>query len=85
MVYDVTMLVRTQVLLDKHQKAMLDLHSQSSGRSVSDLVRESLDGYFVEKKSKNNVIDKWLKHIKKLPPSNAPKDLSSNDDYLYKL
>lgn len=81
-------LVRTQINLEEEQYRLLTLEARRQKRSLSDIVRETIDKKFIQPRKKDNAgaLVELAKHavsFKKFNP-NVPDDLIENmDDYLY--
>lgn len=82
-VYDVTML-RTQVMLTPSQKTMIDFYAETQGLSLSEVVRQAIERFFSQPNLQKNTA-KMLIERAKHAPTGAPKDLSTNDDYIYSV
>lgn len=85
MVYDVGMLVRTQILLPKETYDLLKLEAAIRETSMSKLVTKAVDKCVIKKKKKmsgREFVDFLVKHAYK---GKVPSDLSTNDNYLYGL
>jgi len=83
MVYDVTMLIRTQLMLPKDVYDLLRLEAAINSTSMSKIATQALISK-MSKKKKNSGIEAlglMIKNAKKI--KSAPRDLSTNDDYLY--
>lgn len=81
-------LIRTQINLEEKQYRLLQLEAQRQNRSLSDLIRETIDKKFNKHQRKINAgaLSRIAQHavdFKKINP-NAPDDLAENhDEYLY--
>ena len=81
-------LVRTQINIEEEQYRLLILEAQRQKRSLSDIVRETIDKKFIKPQKKNNAgallrIAQHAVDFKKINP-NVPDDLAENhDEYLY--
>ena len=83
MMYNVIM-IRTQILLPAALYNQLKVKASTEGRSLSDVVREAIQKLFViKKKSTRDILLEMVKDGGSNP--DTPSDLSTNDDYLYKL
>jgi hypothetical protein len=76
-------MIRTQVLLTETQYELAKRHAAMKGMSLSAFVRRALDKVLAKKKSKSPA--SVLLEMAKDSVKGLPKDLGSNDDYLYKL
>ena len=77
-------MVRTQIMLSPYLQELLKSTSQSEGKSISSIVREALEYFLIKKKKTGGeILLEMAKHASK--NSKIPTDLSTNDDYLYKL
>ena len=81
-------LIRTQINLEEKQHRLLTLEAQRQNRSLSDIIRETINKKFIQdQKSGNaNTLLELAKHavsFKKINPD-VPDDLIEHmDDYLY--
>mgnify|MGYP001559737098 FL=1 len=86
MVYGVCMLIRTQVLFSEELLFALRAEAAKKKTSVSQLVRHIVTDKMPEKNKKkmsgDEAMELMVKHAYK---GKVPRDLSTNDDYLYKL
>lgn len=82
MVYDVYMLIRTQFLLPEEVYDQLKLEAMIKETSMSKIVVSSIKANLTKKKMTGI---EFLQYLAKnsYKGKNVPKDLSSNDDYLY--
>ena len=83
MVYDVYMLIRTQVLFPEEVYRQLKIEAALRETSVSKLVTGAVNDCVIKKKKRTaggEFLEYLAKHAYK---GRVPKDLSSNDDYLY--
>lgn len=77
-------MIRTQILLTPTLYETLKMKAEMEGKSLSSLVREALEKLLKPKKrSGKEVFARMKKYM--FSSKNAPKDLSTNDDYLYHL
>jgi len=77
-------MVRTQIMLTPYLQELLKSMSQSEGKSISSIVRNALEYFLVKKKKTGGeILLEMAEHASKNPK--VPTDLSTNDDYLYKL
>ena len=79
-------LIRTQVNLEEEQYRLLQLEAQRQNRSLSDLIRETIDKKFIKGKRKSNAgaLLELAKHAVSFKKYNVPVDIIENmDDYLY--
>lgn len=77
-------MIRTQILLTPNLYELLKMRAQEEGVSLSMLVRDALEKLLRPKaKTGKEIFREMAKHAVSCP--SAPKDLSTNDDYLYKL
>lgn len=84
MVYDVIHMIRTQILLTPELYESLKMKAQMESKSLSALIREATTKFLGKKKqTAREILLEMAKDAKPYP--NAPKDLATNDDYLYKL
>jgi hypothetical protein len=74
-------MIRTQILLTPSLYEALKITAQEEGRSLSAIVRVSLEKMLKQKKSGKEILKEMLCHAVNIP--DAPKDLSTNDYYLY--
>lgn len=81
--YDVTM-ERTQVLFTPTQKAQLRRYADDQQTSFSNVVRQAVERFLTELRPKKNTVTALLQRAKHAPKG-APKDLSTNDDYLHSV
>ena len=81
-------LIRTQINLEEEQYRILQHEAERQNRSLSDLIRETINKKFVKVKRKGNAqallnLAKHAVSFKEYNPS-VPKDIVENlDDYLY--
>lgn len=81
-------MIRTQINLEEEQYRILTLEAQRQNRSVSALIRETIDKQLVRKSKKGNAkilleLAKNAVDFKKINPE-TPDDLIENmDEYLY--
>lgn len=81
-VYDVIHMIRTQVLLTPTLHEALKTMAQAKGKSFSALVRDLLGKIVLKKKNTGGeILLEMAKHAFSDP--NLPKDLATNDEYLY--
>lgn len=89
MVYDVSMLVRTQILFPEDILAYIREEARRRKSSVSALVRSVVaDKVAKRKKKKISATEALLRMAERANHyrgPKAPRDLSTNDDYLYTL
>lgn len=76
-------MIRTQILLTPSLYEALQIHAQREGVSLSSIVRISLERTLKKKKSGKEILRQMARHADSF--SDAPKDLSTNDHYLYQL
>lgn len=77
-------MIRTQIILTPTLYELLKMRAQEEGVSLSALVRQALEKLLrPHKKTGREIFAEMLKHAGNNPK--APKDLSTNDDYLYRL
>jgi len=81
MVYDVVMLIRTQLMLPKEIYDALKLEATLKSTSMSKIVTKKLKSNVKKKMTGIEALEKMIKNAYK--GKNAPRDLSTNDDYLY--
>ena len=80
MVYNVTM-IRTQILLPESVFNELKLMASTERRSISDIVREALTLLLNDEKDGKETLGQLVKDA--FSSKNTPRDLSTNDEYLY--
>lgn len=86
--YNVRRMIRTQINLTRKQHRLLKLEARRQDRSVSDLIRETINKQFLKKKKQKNTnvlleLAKNAVDFKKINPD-VPDDLVENiDEYLY--
>lgn len=83
MVYDVTMLIRTQLMLPKDIYDALKLEAAMKSTSMSKIVVHKLKTKAKPRMTGIQALGLMIKSAKK--NKSAPRDLSTNDDYLYGL
>lgn len=77
-------MIRTQILLTPSLYDLLKLKAQTEGKSLSSIVRVAVEKHLVRKKrTGKEIFARMSKDIFDNPKT--PRDLSTNDDYLYKL
>lgn len=77
------MLVRTQILLDLETKREIKELAQSEGKSLSQIIRESVKNT-VEKKTRKLSSYEFLKRlVERAGSSKSPIKSTNVDDYLY--
>jgi hypothetical protein len=77
-------MIRTQILLTPALYETLKHQASMEGKSLSAIIRDSLTQMMTKKKkTKGHILQKMAKHAVSSPKT--PRDLSSNDDYIYKL
>lgn len=75
-------MVRTQILLTPTLYEALKMKAQTEGKSISLLVRIAVEKFVLKKKKTGGeILREMAKHAVHDP--NIPKDLSTNDEYLY--
>lgn len=77
-------MIRTQILLTPELYEEVKAEAQRKKTSISSVVRESVHKTLVKKKKSSRDILLAMAAEAASDP-NIPRDLSSNDDYLYKL
>lgn len=82
-VYDVSMLVRTQILFPKEDLMELRLMAAEKGWSVSETVRRIVKEKTTKAGRKRKTIEVLKEMAKNAYRGNVPRDLSTNDEYLY--
>ena len=83
--YDVIIMIRTQILLTPDLSEIIREIAIEKGESMSAVIRNLLDKALRFRKKKTG-IETLLKMAENASEGkNTPRDLSSNDDYLYKL
>lgn len=82
MVYGVCMMIRTQIMLPEDMLAQLRAQAISQQTSVSAVVRKRIAPIVKKKMSGLEGLKLMAKNAYR---GKAPRDLSTNDDYLYKL
>jgi len=75
---------RTQVLFTSTQKAQLMQYADTQQTSFSSVVRQAVERFLTELRPKKNTVTALLQRAQRAPKG-APKDLSTNDDYLHSL
>lgn len=79
------MLIRTQILFPDDLLAYLREEARRKKTSVSALVRTVVADKIPEKKKKKSAVDLLIRASKRAYRGKVPRDLSTNDDYLYSL
>ena len=80
--YNVVTMIRTQILLTPSLYEILKMKTVTEGKSLSALVREAVEKLLIkEKKTGGEILKEMAKHAFSYP--SAPRDLSTNDEYLY--
>ena len=84
-VYDVCMLIRTQILFPKDDLEELKEIARERGISVSELVRTEVRKKVLkpERKKKMGGAEVLVEMARRAYKGKVPKDLGSNDEYLY--
>lgn len=82
MVYGVCMMIRTQIMLPEDMLMQLRAQAISQQTSVSAVVRKKIAPTVKKKLSGLEGLKLMAKNAYR---GKAPRDLSTNDDYLYKL
>ncbi|MEK7504444.1 MAG: hypothetical protein AAB550_03010 [Patescibacteria group bacterium] len=77
------MMIRTQIMFPEDMLAQLRAQAISAQTSVSDVVRKRI--VFPTVKKKMSGLEGLRLMAKNAYRGKAPRDLSTNDDYLYKL
>lgn len=85
MVYGVWCMIRTQILLNAELKNELMSISATSGESLSEVIRNLLNQALAKTQPKKKTGYDFLQTLAKNASKGGPSDLSTNDDYLYKL
>lgn len=75
-------MIRTQLMLTPTLYETLKIIAQREGKSLSGVVRDALTQVFAKKKRPGKEILQAMLHDAVYNPK-APRDLSTNDDYLY--
>ncbi|MBU1129698.1 hypothetical protein KKE45_00060 [Patescibacteria group bacterium] len=79
------MLVRTQVLFPEAVLEELRVMAVAGNKSVSEIVRSVIEKFVIKKERKKisgwEAINRMIKHSYK--GKDVPRDLSTNDEYLY--
>ena len=76
-------MIRTQILLTPNLYELLKFKAETEDRSLSAVIREALEKLLKRKKTGKEILNAMVKHSVSYPK--APKDLSTNDDYLYRM
>lgn len=75
-------MIRTQILLTPSLYELLKMRAQVEGKSLSSLVRTAVERLLIkEKKTGGEILKEMAKHA--VYDTSVPKDLSTNDEYLY--
>lgn len=74
-------MIRTQILLTQSLYEILKMRAQAEGQSLSAIVRTNFEKSLNKKKSGREILKSMSYHAVKF--QNAPKDLSTNNHYLY--
>ncbi len=81
--YDVGIMVRAQVLFTPSLYDQLRYEAQITGVSISELVRKAVAKLLQKKKKTSREILREMARDAGYGNKNTPRDLSSNDEYLY--
>ena len=80
--YDVIIMIRAQVLFTPSLYDQLRYEAQITGKSISELVRNAVAKLLQKnKKTGGEILREMASHAVSAP--HAPRDLGSNDEYLY--
>jgi len=77
-------MIRAQILLTPTLTEELKIVASEKNKSFSAVVREMLEKGLAKQRKKQNAGDFLLK-LAKNAVTGGPKDLSTNDDYLYQI
>lgn len=82
-VYDVFVMIRAQILFTPSLYDQLRYEAEVTEKSISELVREAVSKLFLKKKKNGGEVLREM--LKDAGPGNknTPRDLGSNDEYLY--